>query len=96
MGKQELGGTVTQCAVRKTAEETGVTVEVTGLLGSSYTPASLVSVSSMLVPASTLARSVIGRRKGRECPAEAVACSRDRGVFGVLAAGQMEAGSRCG
>jgi 8-oxo-dGTP pyrophosphatase MutT (NUDIX family) len=33
MGKQELGETVTQCAVRETAEETGVTVEVTGLLG---------------------------------------------------------------
>jgi 8-oxo-dGTP pyrophosphatase MutT (NUDIX family) len=33
MGKQELGETVTQCAVRETEEETGVTVEVTGLLG---------------------------------------------------------------
>jgi 8-oxo-dGTP pyrophosphatase MutT (NUDIX family) len=33
MGKQELGETVTQCAVRETAEETGITVEVTGLLG---------------------------------------------------------------
>jgi 8-oxo-dGTP pyrophosphatase MutT (NUDIX family) len=28
MGKQELGETVAQCAVRETLEETGVTVEV--------------------------------------------------------------------
>lgn len=33
MGKQEIGETVTQCAVRETREETGVTTEVTGLLG---------------------------------------------------------------
>jgi ADP-ribose pyrophosphatase YjhB (NUDIX family) len=33
IGKQELGETVTQCALREAAEETGVTVEVTGLLG---------------------------------------------------------------
>jgi 8-oxo-dGTP pyrophosphatase MutT (NUDIX family) len=33
MGKQELGETVAQCAVRETLEETGVAVEVTGLLG---------------------------------------------------------------
>jgi 8-oxo-dGTP pyrophosphatase MutT (NUDIX family) len=33
MGKQEIGETVAQCAVRETLEETGVTVEVTGLLG---------------------------------------------------------------
>jgi 8-oxo-dGTP pyrophosphatase MutT (NUDIX family) len=32
MGKQELGETVAQCAIRETLEETGVTVEVTGLL----------------------------------------------------------------
>lgn len=33
MGKQELGETVTQCAIRETAEETGVRTEITGLLG---------------------------------------------------------------
>jgi 8-oxo-dGTP pyrophosphatase MutT (NUDIX family) len=33
MGKQELGETPPQCAIRETLEETGVTVEVTGLLG---------------------------------------------------------------
>jgi 8-oxo-dGTP pyrophosphatase MutT (NUDIX family) len=33
MGKQELGETVTACAVRETEEETGVKVRITGLLG---------------------------------------------------------------
>jgi len=33
MGKQELGEAPSQCAVRETREETGVDVEVTGLLG---------------------------------------------------------------
>jgi 8-oxo-dGTP pyrophosphatase MutT (NUDIX family) len=33
MGKMELGETPTECAVRETLEETGVTVEPTGLLG---------------------------------------------------------------
>ena len=33
MGKQGFGETVTQCAARETEEETGVRVEVTGLLG---------------------------------------------------------------
>jgi 8-oxo-dGTP pyrophosphatase MutT (NUDIX family) len=33
MGKQEIGETVTACAVRETEEETGVKVSITGLLG---------------------------------------------------------------
>jgi 8-oxo-dGTP pyrophosphatase MutT (NUDIX family) len=33
MGKMELGESPTECAVRETLEETGVRVEVTGLLG---------------------------------------------------------------
>jgi 8-oxo-dGTP pyrophosphatase MutT (NUDIX family) len=33
MGKQEMGETVTQCAIRECAEETGVEVEITGVLG---------------------------------------------------------------
>jgi 8-oxo-dGTP pyrophosphatase MutT (NUDIX family) len=33
MGKQELGETPSQCAVRETLEETGVLVEVIGLVG---------------------------------------------------------------
>lgn len=33
MGKMELGETPAQCALRETLEETGVRVEVTGLLG---------------------------------------------------------------
>ena len=43
MGKQELGETVAQCAVRETAEETGVTVEVTGLLGIYSDPGHIVA-----------------------------------------------------
>jgi 8-oxo-dGTP pyrophosphatase MutT (NUDIX family) len=46
MGKQELGETVTQCAVRETAEETGVTVEVTGLLGIYSDPGHVVYYDS--------------------------------------------------
>jgi ADP-ribose pyrophosphatase YjhB (NUDIX family) len=33
MGQMELGETPSECAVRETREETGVLVEVTGLLG---------------------------------------------------------------
>ena len=33
MGKQELGETPSQCAVRETREETGLLVEPTGILG---------------------------------------------------------------
>ena len=46
MGKQELGETVAQCAVRETAEETGVTVEVTGLLGIYSDPGHVVFYTS--------------------------------------------------
>src|SRR5215469_414014 len=43
MGKQELGETITQCAVRETLEETGVTVEVTGILGIYSDPGHIVA-----------------------------------------------------
>jgi 8-oxo-dGTP pyrophosphatase MutT (NUDIX family) len=43
MGKQEIGETPTECAIRETAEETGVTVEVTGLLGIYSDPAHVVA-----------------------------------------------------
>jgi 8-oxo-dGTP pyrophosphatase MutT (NUDIX family) len=43
MGKQELGETVAQCAIRETREETGVTVEVTGLLGIYSDPGHIVA-----------------------------------------------------
>jgi 8-oxo-dGTP pyrophosphatase MutT (NUDIX family) len=45
MGKQEIGETVAQCAVRETPEETGVTTEVTGLLGIYSDPAHVVAYS---------------------------------------------------
>lgn len=43
MGKQEIGETVAGCAVRETEEETGVLVEVTGLLGIFSDPAHIVA-----------------------------------------------------
>jgi 8-oxo-dGTP pyrophosphatase MutT (NUDIX family) len=46
MGKQELGETVTQCAVRETEEETGIKTEVTGLLGIYSDPGHVVYYDS--------------------------------------------------
>jgi 8-oxo-dGTP pyrophosphatase MutT (NUDIX family) len=43
MGKHELGETVAECAVRETREETGVTVEVTGILGIYSDPGHIVA-----------------------------------------------------
>ena len=45
MGKQELGETAAQCAIRETREETGVTVEVTGILGIYSDPGHIVAYS---------------------------------------------------
>jgi 8-oxo-dGTP pyrophosphatase MutT (NUDIX family) len=42
VGKQELGETVTGCAVRETEEETGVKVRTTGLLGIFSDPGHIV------------------------------------------------------
>ena len=46
MGKQEFGETVSQCAVRETEEETGIRVEVTGLLGVYSDPGHVVLYTS--------------------------------------------------
>lgn len=46
MGKQEFGETPTQCAIRETEEETGVKVEVTGLLGIYSDPGHVVYYDS--------------------------------------------------
>ena len=43
MGKQELGETVTDCAIRETKEEKGIDVEVTGLVGIFSDPAHIVA-----------------------------------------------------
>ncbi len=45
MGKQEIGETVTECARRETKEETGVDVEIIGLLGIFSDPAHLAAYS---------------------------------------------------
>ena len=43
MGKMELGETPTECAVRETLEETGITVEPTGMLGIYSDPGYIVA-----------------------------------------------------
>jgi len=43
MGKMELGETPSQCAIRETREETGITVEVTGILGIFSDPGHIVA-----------------------------------------------------
>jgi len=45
-GKQELGETPSQCAVRECQEETGVLAEITGLLGVYSDPAHLIEYTS--------------------------------------------------
>ncbi len=43
MGKQELGETPSQCAIRETLEETGVLVEITGIVGIYSDPGHIVA-----------------------------------------------------
>ena len=43
MGKQELGETPSQCAIRETSEETGVLTEITGILGVYSDPGHIVA-----------------------------------------------------
>ncbi len=45
MGKQELGETPSQCAIRETMEETGVLTEITGILGVYSDPGHIVAYS---------------------------------------------------
>jgi 8-oxo-dGTP pyrophosphatase MutT (NUDIX family) len=45
MGKQELGETPSQCAVRETLEETGVLVEIVGIVGVYSDPGHIVAYS---------------------------------------------------
>lgn len=45
MGKMELGETPSQCAIRETEEETGVLVEVAGILGIYSDPGHIVAYS---------------------------------------------------
>ncbi|GAB1691284.1 NUDIX hydrolase [Krasilnikovia sp. M28-CT-15] len=43
MGKQELGETPSECAVRETLEETGITVEILGIVGIYSDPGHIVA-----------------------------------------------------
>jgi 8-oxo-dGTP pyrophosphatase MutT (NUDIX family) len=45
-GKQDIGETPSQCAIRECAEETGITARVTGVLGIYSDPAHLVEYTS--------------------------------------------------
>ena len=45
MGKQDLGETPSQCAIRETLEETGVLTELTGILGVYSDPRHIVAYS---------------------------------------------------
>lgn len=45
MGKQEIGETPSQCAIRETFEETGVRVEITGIVGVFSDPGHVVAYS---------------------------------------------------
>jgi 8-oxo-dGTP pyrophosphatase MutT (NUDIX family) len=45
MGKQELGETPSQCAIRETLEETGVLTDLTGILGVYSDPGHIVAYS---------------------------------------------------
>ncbi len=42
-GGMEVGETVTQCAIRETAEETGIAIEITGLVGIFTNPGHVVA-----------------------------------------------------
>ena len=46
MGKQELGETPSQCAIRETQEETGVLTEITGILGVYSDPGHIVAYTN--------------------------------------------------
>jgi 8-oxo-dGTP pyrophosphatase MutT (NUDIX family) len=43
MGKQELGETIAECAIRETKEETGIDVAITGLVGIFSDPSHIVA-----------------------------------------------------
>lgn len=45
MGKQEIGETITQAALRESMEETGVTLEIVGLVGIYSNPAHVIEYS---------------------------------------------------
>jgi 8-oxo-dGTP pyrophosphatase MutT (NUDIX family) len=68
MGKQELGETVAQCAVRETEEETAVRVELTGLLGICSDPGHIAAYTDGEVRQEyeviLTGRPVSGRRQG--------------------------------
>jgi 8-oxo-dGTP pyrophosphatase MutT (NUDIX family) len=75
MGKQELGETPGQCAVRETLEETGVLVEIIGLVGIYSDPRHIVAYTDGEVrqeyEVTLLARPVSGTPAGNDEASEA-------------------------
>lgn len=81
-GRHELGETLTQTAIRETDEETGVTVEVTGLVGIYSNPEHVVEFSDGEVRQEFSicfrARPVAGEPRPSDESSEAVWVERDR------------------
>ncbi len=81
-GRHELGETLTQTAVRETDEETGVIVEVTGLVGIYSNPEHVVEFSDGEVRQEFSicfrARAVAGEPRPSDESSEAVWVERDR------------------
>ena len=81
-GRHELGETLTQTAIRETDEETGVTVEVTGLVGIYSNPEHVVEFSDGEVRQEFSicfrARAVAGEPRPSDESSEAVWVERDR------------------
>jgi ADP-ribose pyrophosphatase YjhB (NUDIX family) len=81
-GRHELGETMTQTAIRETDEETGVTVEVTGLVGIYSNPQHVVEFSDGEVRQEFSicfrARPVAGEPRPSDESSEAVWVERDR------------------
>jgi 8-oxo-dGTP pyrophosphatase MutT (NUDIX family) len=75
MGKQELGETPTECAVRETLEETGVLVAIVGLVGIYSDPRHIVAYTDGEVrqeyEVTLLARPVSGTPTGNDEASEA-------------------------
>jgi ADP-ribose pyrophosphatase YjhB (NUDIX family) len=81
-GRHELGETLTQTAIRETDEETGVTIEVTGLVGIYSNPEHVVEFSDGEVRQEFSicfqARAVAGEPRPSDESSEAVWVEQDR------------------
>jgi 8-oxo-dGTP pyrophosphatase MutT (NUDIX family) len=82
MGKQELGETIAECAVRETREETGVEVAIDGLVGIFSDPSHIVAYTDGEVRQEyevTLLAHPVGGEPGGNAEADAVRWVRPPG-----------------